>query len=567
MLGPPGADSQGNARASPPVRGPVLQVSPGALASAPGSKRYWGASPPRAARPPRAFVMPPQSPYSDPPVSERDQQLAAIDLGSNSFHLMLAIPEGGGLRVIDRLREPVRLAAGLDSEKHLSDEAAERALACLRRFGSRLEGFAPERVRAVGTNTLRAAKNARGFQRRAQDALGFPIEVLPGAEEARVVYLGVAHDLSDDAGRRMVVDIGGGSTELVVGERFELLEAHSLHMGCVSYTQRYFREGFSSRAFSRARLAAARELLPLRRSFIDLGFVDAVGSSGTIKSIANCLRAEGWSDGRITAEGLDRLERALVRCESPAGVDLAEISNDRAQVIAGGLSILRAVFDQLDLESMRKSDSALREGLLWDLLGRREHEDKRLESLRAFQERYGVDRAHAHAVRESMLALFDQVHPDWELDAEHDRLFAGFSADLHEVGLALSYSGYHKHGEYLIQHSDLAGFSTEDKLLLARLVRLHRRKIDRSLFQTDSGLRARRLMRLTVLLRIAVLLERARLDAAGARPANRPSARAAKGQLSLTFEAGVLDDNPLLAGDLEAERKLLGKLGFELVLS
>ena len=508
--------------------------------------------------------MPPPPPYSDRPVSERDQQLAAIDLGSNSFHLMLARPESGGLKVLDRLREPVRLAAGLDKHKHLKDDAAERALACLRRFGARLEGFSPNQVRAVGTNTLRAAKNARSFQRRAQDALGFPIEVLPGSEEARLIYLGVAHDLSDDAGRRLVIDIGGGSTELVIGERFELLEAHSLHMGCVSYTQRFFTDGFTPKAFAKARLTAARELLPLRRSFRELGFQDAVGCSGTIKSIANTLRGQGWTEGTVTPEGLDLMERALIAGETPAGVSLPELSSDRAQVIGGGLAILRAVFDQLELTRLRKSDSALREGLLWDLMGRREHEDKRIESLRAFQQRYGVDRAHSEAVRSTLLALFDQVSEAWELDADHDRTRVAFAADLHEVGLALSYSGYHKHGEYLIEHSDLAGFSSEDKLLVARLVRLHRRKIDRNQLQTESGLRARRLLRLTILLRLAVILERARFDSTEGRAGNRPRAKAARGRLELTFEDGVLEDNIMLRSDLESERKALDKIGFEL---
>lgn len=508
--------------------------------------------------------MPPPPPYSDRPVSERDQQLAAIDLGSNSFHLMLARLEGGGLKVLDRLREPVRLAAGLDKHKHLKDDAAERALACLRRFSARLEGFAPNQVRAVGTNTLRAAKNARSFQRRAQDALGFPIEVLPGSEEARLIYLGVAHDLSDDAGRRLVIDIGGGSTELVIGERFELLEAHSLHMGCVSYTQRFFADGFTPKAFAKARLTAARELLPLRRSFRELGFQDAVGCSGTIKTIANTLRGQGWTEGTVTPEGLERMERALIAGGTPLELDLPELSSDRAQVIGGGLAILRAVFDQLQLTQLRKSDSALREGLLWDLMGRREHEDKRIESLRAFQQRYGVDRAHSEAVRSTLLALFDQVSDAWELDADHDRTRVAFAADLHEVGLALSYSGYHKHGEYLIEHSDLAGFSSEDKLLVARLVRLHRRKIDRSQLQTESGLRARRLLRLTILLRLAVILERARFDSTEGRPGNRPRAKAARGRLELSFEEGVLEENIMLRSDLESERKALGKIGFEL---
>lgn len=508
--------------------------------------------------------MPPPPPYSDRPVSERDQQLAAIDLGSNSFHLMLARLEGGGLKVIDRLREPVRLAAGLDKHKHLADEAAERALACLRRFGARLEGFSPNQVRAVGTNTLRAAKNARGFQRRAQDALGFPIEVLPGSEEARLIYLGVAHDLSDDAGRRLVIDIGGGSTELVIGERFELLEAHSLHMGCVSYTQRFFRDGFTPKAFAKARLTAARELLPLRRSFRELGFQDAVGCSGTIKAIANTLRGQGWTEGTVSPEGLESLERALIAGKTPAGVNLPELSGERAQVIGGGLAILRAVFDQLQLTRLRKSDSALREGLLWDLLGRREHEDKRVESLRAFQLRYGVDRAHSEAVRATLLALFDQVADVWELDVDHDRTRVAFAADLHEVGLALSYSGYHKHGEYLIEHSDLAGFSSEDKLLVARLVRLHRRKVDRGQLQTESGLRARRLLRLTILLRLAVILERARFDSTEGRAGNRPRAKGARGKLELAFQDNVLEENIMLRSDLDAERKALGKIGFEL---
>ena len=489
--------------------------------------------------------------------------LAAVDLGSNSFHMIIARELAGELRVLDRLKEPVRLAMGLDAENRLSHEARSRALACLQRFGQRLRDCSPERVRAVGTNTLRNARNVRGFLRRAREALGVEIEVLPGAEEARLVYLGVAHDLADDAGRRLVVDIGGGSTELVVGERFEILVTASRQMGCVSSTTRFFPKGrITAEGFEQARIAARVELLSVEDAIKRTGFDDAVGSSGTANAVAAILEQNDWSKGGITREGIEHLERALIAAGSVERIDVPGLMEDRRPVIAGGVAVLGAVFDALGLERMRASTQALREGLLYDLLGRIHHHDVRDRTIESLRARYALDLKQAARVEQTARALLAQVAEPWELDLEHHGQFLGWAAALHEIGLAVRHSGYHKHGAYLVANSDLPGFSADDQRFLACLVRTQRRKISRGLFADLPPHHVREALRCAVLFRLAVCLRRGR-----ATSEDPPlQLRAGRGRLRLKFPTGWLVAHPLVRADLTSERALLAGIGFELEL-
>ncbi len=487
--------------------------------------------------------------------------LAAVDLGSNSFHMVVARFDGRTIEVVDRLRETVRLAEGLDAKGQLGGAARDRALACLERFGERLRGLEPQAVRAVGTNTLRKAKNSRAFLRRAQRALGHRIEILPGAEEARLIYLGVAHDIADDDGRRLVIDIGGGSTEIVIGERFETLLAESLHMGCVSYTKRFFSDGkLTLRAFERAELAAAGEVLGVAKGFLKLGHVDLVGASGTSNAISSILAANGWTRGTITLAGLDRLVEALIEAARSDRLELPGLSADRRVVIAGGTAILRSIFRELSLSEMRCSSQALREGLMQDLLGRIRHEDVRETSMRRMQERYGVDAVHSERVAKTALALHAAAGVRDTAAFERSANFLSWAAGLFEIGLAVRHSGYHKHGAYLLQHSDLPGFSSDDQDLLALLVRSHRRKLDRALFKELSPLEPRGALRLATLLRLAVLLNRGR----GTPKVPRIQVRYERSELELTFPKAWLDEHPLTRADLELERSLLTAVGVRL---
>jgi exopolyphosphatase/guanosine-5'-triphosphate,3'-diphosphate pyrophosphatase len=486
--------------------------------------------------------------------------LAAVDLGSNSFHLLVARETDGHLAVIDKLREPVRLAAGLDERRYLTPDAVERALACLARFGERLRAMAPGSVRAVGTNTLRSARNAETFRRDAERALGHPIEVIAGREEARLVYLGVAHALAGDGRRRLVIDIGGGSTEFIVGEAFETVHRESLHMGCVSMSLGYFGDGLVDRVrMQRAEMAARVELEPIERRFRTAGWESAVGSSGTIRAVAAICQAAGWCEDGVTRAGLRKLRRALIRAGSIEAVSLRELKSDRRPVLAGGVAVLSAVFDALDMERLEVSDMALREGLLYDLIGRIRHEDIRGRTVRKVAERFDIDREQAARVRASALALVAQVRVPWGLDGEDADMLA-WAAGLHEIGISVSHSTYHKHGWYLLANADLAGFSRQEQALLASLVRGHRRKFPEAVFCEIQGEKATLARRLCVLLRLAVVLHRGRSDLR----LPRVTLEAHESVVHLRFPSGWLERHPLTAADLSHEASYLSAVGFTL---
>jgi exopolyphosphatase/guanosine-5'-triphosphate,3'-diphosphate pyrophosphatase len=484
---------------------------------------------------------------------------AAVDLGSNSFHMVVARLVQDQVHIVDRLRERVALAAGLDEKKKLTDDAQERALACLARFGERLRGMRRGSVRAVGTSALRVARNSRTFLSRAGETLGHPIEIILGPEEARLIYLGVAHDLSDDVNRRLVVDIGGGSTECILGERFEALKTDSLHMGCVNYSQRFFDGGdIKERAMDRAGIAARQELQPMERHYRALGWEECVGSSGTILAVDQILRASAWSDQGITPRGLRKLRKALIEAGHVNKLELPGLQSERASVLAGGVAILAAVFESLAIEQMTTSQGALREGVLYDLLGRIRHEDLRDRTIRRFSERYHIDLVQSGRVQRTALAFLGQVAEEWNIPLEEGQKFLSWAARLHEIGLSLSYSGYHKHGGYIVASSDMPGFSREDQMMLAALIEGHRRKISMERFEALAPSTQKMAMRLCVILRLSVLLNRSRGQQT--LPSLKMSAK--KNGYALKFPGGWLDGNPLTRADLEEETSRLAPLEF-----
>ena len=486
--------------------------------------------------------------------------LAAVDLGSNSFHLVVASLVGEELRIVDRRRERVALAEGLDAKKLLSAAVQERALACIERFGERLRGLPPESIRAVGTSALRLARNARPFLARAGEALGRPVEVISGAEEARLIYLGVAHDLSDDARRRLVVDIGGGSTECILGERFEALRTDSLHMGCVNYSARFFPGGeLSPEAMERAVIAARLEVRSLERPYRTLGWTECIGSSGTIVATSEILRENGWSESGITEKGLRRFRKAIAAAGRVDRLAIPGLQAERAPVIAGGVAILSAVFEGLSIETMRVSQGALREGILYDLLGRVRHEDLRDRTIKAFGERYRVDAEQAERVRQTALSLLVQAAGEWGIELEMGRRFLEWAARLHECGLSLSYAGYHKHGAYLVEHSDMPGFSREDQLLLALLIACQRRKLSVSSFDALPSSLQKQVVRLCMIFRLAVVLNRSR----STQPPPPARITVKRGGYALEFPPGWLDENSLTRADIGEEAAHLASAGIE----
>jgi exopolyphosphatase/guanosine-5'-triphosphate,3'-diphosphate pyrophosphatase len=490
---------------------------------------------------------------------DNGDSFAAVDLGSNSFHLMVARMDGGTLQVIDRHKEMVRLGEGLTADRHLREDVAERALACLERIGQRLKDMPPERVRAVGTNTLRQVRPEARFLPRAERALGHPIEVIAGREEARLIYLGVVHGLAIGDEKRLVIDIGGGSTELIVGQGFQPALRESLQMGCVSMSQRFFaNDKITPKQMDEAELHGALEVRPVRELFRQSGWATATGSSGTIKAIAAVVTAEGWSEDGISAESLDRLRAAILDAGRVSALGFKGLSDERRPVFAGGVAVLRALFTSLAIAHMRASDQALREGLIYEMVGRREHEDVRERTVATLMRRFDVDQAHAARVKETALHLLAQVHEPWQLTHADYAPMLGWAAELHEIGLAVAHSQYQKHGAYLVGNADLSGFTRQEQQVLAALVLGHRRKFPLEVFlDLPSGVRccARRLC---VLLRLAVLMHRGRSPDTTPEPILTTDDET----LTLRFPAGWLDQHPLTRLELEeeGERLLAGGL-------
>ncbi|HCN45758.1 MAG TPA: exopolyphosphatase [Pseudomonas sp.] len=484
--------------------------------------------------------------------------IAAIDLGSNSFHMVVAKAHHSDIRILERNGEKVQLAAGINEERQLSEESMQRGLDCLKRFSQLINGMPPGSVRIVGTNALREARNRGEFIRRAEEILGHPVEVISGREEARLIYLGVSHTLADTPGKRLVADIGGGSTEFIIGQRFEPLLRESLQMGCVSFTQRYFRDGKITPArYAQAYTAARLELMSIEGALHRLGWDEAIGSSGTIRAIGSAIKAAGLGSGEVNAEGLAWLKRKLFKLGEIDKIDFDGVKPDRRAIFPAGLAILEAIFDALELQRMDHCDGALREGVLYDLLGRHQHEDVRERTLTSLMERYHVDQSQAERVERKALHAFDQVAKAWNLEEGIWRELLGWAAKVHEVGLDIAHYHYHKHGAYLIEHSDLAGFSREDQQMLALLVRGHRRNIPKDKF-AEFGDEGSQLIRLCVLLRFAILFHHIR----GTQQMPKVELHANGDSLAVAFPDGWLEENQLTRADFDQEAEWLTRVGF-----
>jgi exopolyphosphatase/guanosine-5'-triphosphate,3'-diphosphate pyrophosphatase len=486
--------------------------------------------------------------------------LAAIDLGSNSFHMLLGRFTAGHPMVLDGLKEMVQLGAGLDRNRQLSEASQQRALDCLQRFAERTRVLPEENVRAVGTNTLRVARNADSFLARAEQALGHRIEIISGVEEARLIYSGVVRDRASSDERLLVVDIGGGSTELIIGERAVPLDLESLYIGSIAMMQLHFDDGkITLKRLRRAEVTALQELERVQGRFRRLGWSAAVGASGTIRAVHRVLRENGWSKGTITRDALKKLRDVVLDAGSVDRLSLKGLSRSRASTLPGGLAILSAIMDALEVSAMEVSDKALREGLLNELMGRVLRQDVRGTTVNALMDRYRVDKLQAQRVEDTVLRLLAQVTESWSLPPVRSQEFCGWAARLHEIGLDVAHSHYHKHGAYLIAHGDMPGFSRHEQRLLSMLVRAHRRKFPTGLWRDLSG-NDRVVEYLAVLLRLAALLHRSRTEIA---PVGLVGGRRS---LELRFTPGWLDAHPLTQADLLEEAELLRVGGFELTL-
>jgi exopolyphosphatase / guanosine-5'-triphosphate,3'-diphosphate pyrophosphatase len=488
------------------------------------------------------------------------ETVAAVDLGSNSFRLQVGRVVDDQIYPLDSLKEPVRLASGLTADKRLDLDAQDRALAALRRFGERLRGLDSGAVRAVATNTLRVAKNVGDFLPLAEEALGFPIEVIAGREEARLIYLGASHSLPTAAHKRLVVDIGGGSTEFIIGKRHDPQLMESLYMGCVSFTMRYFPGGkVDKRRLREAQIAAAKEIELIAHDYQRLGWKEAVGSSGSARAIADILEMNDLNPGGesgITRVGLERLCAMLVKAGSAEDLDLRGVKGDRMPVLPGGIAIMSAVFEELDIERMTYADGALRLGVLYDLLGRFHHHDMRDATVANFRRRYQVERDQVERVEVAALSALTQLSsgaPD-----ESDLHFLSWACRLHEIGISVAHNAYHKHGAYILTYADMPGFSKKDQAKLAMLVLGHRGKLEKlgALPPADG------MWVLVFCLRLAVALYRTRDDRV--LPAWRVS-RTERGFL-LEMPDAWIAENPWTAAALGEETIVWKQIGWEFLV-
>jgi exopolyphosphatase / guanosine-5'-triphosphate,3'-diphosphate pyrophosphatase len=484
--------------------------------------------------------------------------IAAIDLGSNSFHMIIAKWEKDQLVVLDRLRDPVRIGWGLGSDGSLSEDARIRALNCLEKFGERLHEYPSRSVRIVGTKTLRSISDSTQFLADAQQRLGHPVEIISGDEEARLIYLGVAHCIAPKEGKRLVMDIGGGSTEIIVGEGMSPLIKESLNMGCVAITKRFFFDGkVTDKNANKALIACMQELAPVAEEFVQRGWNQVLGASGTIKAVAKVCTAAGWSDGTIRLMDLEKIVQLYCQYGS-TDLKIPGLSEDRQQVFLGGVIVLISLFESLQLSEVTAADWALREGLLFDLKGRLENHDIRQGSVDALASRFHVNMEKAKAVENTALGLLEEVADDWDLNNQEASKLLGWAARLYSVGLDIAHNDYHKHSAYVVQHVDLAGCSRVEQTHLAALVLAHRKRFPLKHFPQGND----DLIHLAILLRLAVIFHRGK-KSEGLPPI---ALDVSKKKVKLKIPNSWLETHPLTHADLETEIRHLEDIDYTMEL-
>ncbi|MBN1379542.1 MAG: Ppx/GppA family phosphatase [Gammaproteobacteria bacterium] len=492
-------------------------------------------------------------------LNKNPEIVAAVDLGSNSFHMIVARIKDGQLQVIDAIKEMVRLAAGVTPEHGIDAPTSERALECLQRFGQRLGNMHAEQVRVVGTNALRRASHGFEFLHAAEKALGYPIEIISGMEEARLIFNGVCHCVSTIELKTLVIDIGGGSTEIIIGQNATPSMMESLHIGCVGTSMSFFSNGkITAKRFEKAILAALQEFEPIAYSFKKAGWNQAIGSSGTARSIADNITDLKLGDGLLTLASLYALRDRLIESGHIHSIALPLVPPERAVVLPGGLAIMIAAFESLKIEHMQTTDCALREGILYELIGTHEKLDTHSHTVTSLCARYHVDMQHASRVESTALHIYAQVAETWQINQPDLKQMLSWAAMLHELGLSISHSRYQFHGAYLIEHSDLPGFNRQEQAEVATVIRLHRRKLHQEYLETHPFTRQSRLLHLIIVLRLAVVLHRSRSEQA----APELKIKINQQNISLIFPKGWLGLHPLTKADLKQEAEYLMTIGY-----
>ena len=489
-------------------------------------------------------------------------EVAALDIGSNSFHLVVARIVAGSVQILHKVKQRVRLADGLDDENVLSDEAMQRGLKTLEVIAESLKGFEPDSVRTVATYTLRKAKNANRFLKEAKEVFPYPIEIISGTEEARLIYNGVAHT-NHEKGQRLVIDIGGGSTEFIIGQGFEAKLLRSLQMGCVSYTKRFFAKGeLTQSAFKKAITAAQQELEMIDKKFRNLGWQSCIGSSGTARIITTLAQEleDPSMEGVVNQNQIQQLIDRCCEAGNLKKLNFENLSDERKPVLAAGLAILMGAFKSLKIKELNYSSAALREGVIYEMEDNLTHPDIRGRTAESLATRYDVDVAQAHRVFDTTMALFDACAQGWKLDKKEHRNMLGWAALLHEVGLQINSRGVQRHSGYILQNVDMPGFNQEQQNLLATLTRFHRKKIRTDEIPEFNQFSAERVTKLLCLLRLAVLLNIKRQD--GILP--EFFANAEKMKIDLEFPKDWLKNKPIFYADLHREIEQIKVLGIDL---
>ncbi|MFZ7266812.1 exopolyphosphatase [Avibacterium avium] len=495
------------------------------------------------------------------------REIAAIDLGSNSFHMIIARIINGSIQVLSRLKQKVQLAEGLDENNVLSQEAIQRGVNCLALFAERLQGFPAENVNVVGTFTLRTAVNNEAFLRQAEQVFPYPINIISGQMEAKTIYAGVSHT-QPETGRKFVVDIGGGSTEMIIGDDFHPLIAESRHMGCVSFAKKFFPQGeISAENFQRAEQSAVNKIEDLAFEYRKLGWQSVLGSSGTIKTVYQVIAANLDPNGIITAARLARLSEKVLQVSHFDDLHLEGLNEDRADVFVPGLAILSAVFEVFGIEQMRYSDGALREGVMYSLEKNFQVSNIRQRTALALAEQFNLDMAQSERVYQSAQRLAAQ-YSAWQKSQLQDEMvdILLWAARLHEVGIVINHKGLQKHSAYILQNMELPGFDKEQQRLLTTLVRYQINNIKQADFTKFSRYAEQDILALVRLLRLAILLNKSRQATVWSEKISLKIDRTLA-QWTIQFEPSYLAHNPLVRNDLIAENKLLKELDLGLTFS
>lgn len=492
------------------------------------------------------------------PISLRNTY-AAIDLGSNSFHLLVATFKSGQIYPIDSVKYMVRMAAGLDAHKHISQQYLERAYEALNSMSERIQNIPDNHIRIVGTNTLRVAKNSAEFIKKAEKILKHEIEIISGREEARMLYLGVAQSTRGNPSRKFVMDIGGGSTELIIGDGMLPKKRESLYMGCVSYTQRYFKQGIINKEnWKKAVIHALQELNPFIQSFKKQGWEHAVGASGTMRATANILEANDWSLSGITMDGLKQLKNTCIKMGHVDKLDkLSGLSEQRHPVFIGGLTIVYALMKAFSIEQMDVSMGALREGLIYEMSDGPKTISVTKRSIRKLSEQFTIDQVHAENVQRHSEDIIEKSNKKIK---RRLLILLNGAIKLHELGLSIAHSQYHKIGAYVVQHADMPGFSNQQKLVMATLIRLHRRKISKNVLSNLSERQFEVVSQLLVIMRLSVVFARNRHF----EPVPIESMKWKKNTVSIQINNEWLVEHPLIKADLKDEQKQWPNMGVEL---